>query len=154
MRLPLRRTRIRRLFLHRVESYGLQEAANLIGITPAELQERVETGEFEGYRWLHEWRFRWHHLASIAFDKWGLAVVVAALGTDAPMVLPPMAQPRMVSFLLPDYQVRMLYFLARKGDVDADAYLSEHLLDLAAANLETLELAFPGFTAAMRFPEE
>jgi hypothetical protein len=154
-----RRWQLRKLFLMPAHSYSVKEASTLAGVKPAELQRLAELHEIDAYHsnekgGAREWRFRWPAVADIVLRKCGLVGVAAELGADIIKVFPAMALPRMMTFVLPEYQLRMLCYLAAKEGTDAEGFLQNHLLDLASAHLEELEAAYPGFTKALHFPEK
>jgi hypothetical protein len=96
----------------------------------------------------------WPEVASLAVEKWGLAAIAYVLGNRTDEALPQLVRPCAIVVSLPAFQVEMLVRLARRGRKSLDAFLSSHLLDLAGSIAETIEAELPGFTAAMRWPDE
>ena len=86
-------------------------------------------------------------------QRWSIVVIEGELGERAPELLPPLLITRKLTLTLPGYQVEMLQRLARRRRVTIDAFLTDHLLDLAGSVAEGMERAVPGFIEAMRFPD-
>jgi len=146
------RYRIRTIFLRRVESYGLREAARLTGITHGTLKRKAEAGELHAYQSNGSWRFTWHQLALIAMKRWTLAEIHDALGADAAKALPPLLSLRTVTVRLPEFIARALEKIAEDNATTFDASLHNALMDFAGSRPDEMEAAIPGFWRAYLFP--
>ena len=83
-----------------------------------------------------------------------MRLIVEHLGADVERGVPESVRPCPVTFHLPSYQVAVIEALARRNGVDADTFLSDHLLDLAASHAEELAEEIPDLAAAIAFPDE
>lgn len=144
--------RIRVIFLRGAESYGLGEAARLLGITPAALRREAEQDRWEEYRNGRTWRFKWRHVACIAFRTWTLAEIHEALGVDATKVLPPLLALRAVTVSLPEFIIRALETLAAREGTTLDGYLHQELMDFAGSWADEMESIHRGYRRAYLFP--
>lgn len=151
-----RRPAIREIFLSmdRSAEYRLSPVARVIGMSQREILRRIQAGEIEAREQRGQYLVAWPEIASLAIVKWSLAVITSELGERAKDALPPLVQPRQFVTLLPACQVEMIYRLARRAGTTPDSFLSNHLLDLAASEAETIERELPGFIDAMRWPDE
>jgi hypothetical protein len=150
-----RRYRIRAIYARRArDHYGINSAMRLLGMRAVTLNEKAERGDFEVSRNPDGSYFlTWAQLAFAAMQQWPLAVIFEELGKDAAKVMPELLRPQRVVYNLPEYQAKLIAALARRSGVDADTFLSDHLLDLAAVHAEELEDEVPGFREAMMFPD-
>lgn len=151
-----RRWRVWRVFtaMDRGCEYGLKEVATVLGYTSRELVAKIEKGEVEARQVKGDWMIRWPEVAMLAVEKWGLAHISAELGEKGAKYLPPLVRSRQLTVNLPAYQVVMLERLAAREGVTAEAFLSGHLVDLAASVAEEMEKELPGFLEALRYPED
>jgi len=81
------------------------------------------------------------------------AVVEAALGDDAAVLLPEAIRLVELRARVPWYQREMLRFLARRDATTVDAVLARELEDVACAHSEELAEAVAGFATALAWPE-
>jgi hypothetical protein len=147
------RRRIRRIFTTTRRSWALMTAAMDLGMTLAELKERIADGAIvavsaePGQRLLRE------EMIAIGLMLWEQGDIEEALGDDAARVLPEAI--RLVEWRarVPRYQREMLQYLARRGGTSVDHVLTRELEDMASANAEELAAALPGLAAAMVWPE-
>ena len=146
-----RRRQIRRLFLARTDSYKLDEAAQIIGISPAALRREAEEDQRDAYRLNGEWRFTWRQVAFIALRRWTLAEIHQALG-DAVSPLPPLLTLRTVTIRLPQFLVRAIEVAASANRLSVDEWLRLELTDFAGTVVEDMEAVCPGFRRAYLFP--
>jgi hypothetical protein len=144
-----RRHRIRSIFLHRRESYGLGEVQRLTGLRPIALRRAIAEGEIEAAADL---RITWQQLAAIAVDQWGIEIIEEELGEVAAQHLPPLVRTASITLRLPRYQVAMLEAMRTSG-VDINAAVADLLLGVAEERAEEMEQSLAGFIEAMRFPE-
>src|SRR5437763_7615675 len=93
---------IQTLFLRPAESYALWEVARLTGIPVRALRREVARGGHDATKVRGQWRFAWRQAACIAMQRWTLAEVQDALGTDVANVLPPLLALRPVTVQLPE----------------------------------------------------
>lgn len=150
---PLNRTtRIRKIFLDRKRGYSLADVVRLTGITKRKVIGGIQAGEYVASKKRGEYRFTWSELAHIAMAKWPLAIIHDALGLDAVRALPRLLLLQELRVHLPAYQVLMIHRLADRLSLDVDSYLADYLLDLASAEVMSLDTEIPGFKAALRFP--
>lgn len=147
-----RTTRIRTIFLHRKHRYSLADVSRLTGIAAEKVVGGIEEGEYVASKKRGEYRFTWAELAHIAMGKWPLAIIHDALGLDAIRALPRLLLLQELRVYLPAYQVLMLHRLADRFSLDLDSYVADYLLDLASAEVMTLDREIPGFQAALRYP--
>jgi hypothetical protein len=147
-----RRKRIHTLFLHPVESYSLEEAARLLGITCKALIREAEQDNRADYRLNSRWFFRWRQVAYIAFRTWTLAEIQEALGAESEVVLPPLLRLREVTVRLPEYIVRGMEIAARDDRTTLDDWLTRELVDFAGTVVNHMDRRVPGFRRAYLFP--
>lgn len=144
--------RIRALFLDRRESYGLSEAARLLGVSPGTLRREAEADDREAYRSSGSWRFSWRQVAYIALRRWTLSQVHEALGADGDRLLPPLLALQPVIVQLPTYLVRAIEHAAAEDQTSIDDWLHMELIDFASGMLHRMERILPGFRRAYLFP--
>lgn len=143
---------IRELFVQRKPSYGISEAARLLGMTRGKLERAARADHEEAYRCNGRWRFTWRQVAHLAFRRWTLAEIHEALGADAAAVLPPLLALRSITVHLPEYLVRAMEVSATAEDTTVDDWLHHELIDFAGTVAATMERAIPGFGRAYYFP--
>jgi hypothetical protein len=150
---PLTREQsIQTLFLQRRESYGLGEAARVIGVSPGTMRREAERDSREAYMVAGKWRFTWRQLAYVAMRRWTLAEIHDALGADAASVLPPLLSMRSVTIRLPEYLLRSMETAAAETGTTLDGWLHGELIDFAGAVSGRMERIIPGFRRAYQFP--
>jgi len=147
-----RQSRIRKLFLDRAESYGLHEAARIIGISAGRLQREAESDQREAYRSNGKWCFTWRQVAFIAMRRWTFVEIYEALGEQARTVLPPLFSPQTITVNLPAYLVRAMETAAFEDETTLDDWLRLELVDFAGTVVEQMEALHPGFRWAYLFP--
>lgn len=148
------RWQIRRIFLAPRERYSVKQAAAVLGISRQALHASVRNGTHEAAEEAGTTYLPWSQVASLAMEQWPLPTIYEDLGEEVWKALPPLLQPRVVTFTLPDYQLRMLQVLAKRGGKEVHAFLCDHLLDLAESEASGLETEIPGFRAALLYPDE
>jgi hypothetical protein len=144
--------RIRSLFLAPADSYALREVATLTDTPVRTLRREVAAGLRDAEKVRGLWRFLWRQAAYVAMDRWTLAEIQDALGSDAPAVMPPLRALRAVTVRLPEYIVRALEAVAAQDGTTLDAALGFELIDFAGAHLTQLETTIPGYRQAYLFP--
>jgi hypothetical protein len=146
-----RRGQIQKLFLARANSYGFDEAVEIIGLSPAALRREVDDDQRDAYRINGEWRFTWRQVAFIALRRWTLAEIHEAL-SDAASPLPPLLSLRALTIRLPQFLVRAIEVAASANHMSVDEWLRLELTDFAGTVVEDMEAACPGFRRAYLFP--
>jgi hypothetical protein len=147
-----RQWRIRKLFLDCAESYGLHEAARIVGISAGRLQREAEDDQREAYRSNGKWRFTWRQVAFIAMRRWTFMEIHEALGEEARTVLPPLFSQQTITVNLPAYLVRAMETAAFEDATTLDDWLRLELVDFAGTVVEEMEALHPGFRRAYLFP--
>jgi len=146
------RTAIRRLFAKR-RLFTVTEAAQITGISPDAIRRRLDANELAAVSGTNS-SLAWTEVVHLALQMWPIEVIFAEVGSDSAL-LPALLRPAQLSVSLPEYQVRMVEVLARREQLDSSVFLQNYLLDLASASdHDLLERKIPGFTAAMRWPDE
>ena len=154
------RALIRELFITRVPLYSFVDALRLTRTTPAELDEAIAAGGIVTEAFGGQVVIPWDDVVRLALDRWTPRMINGALGsTDRLPVVPLLNRVQQVEVFLPVYQIRLLHYLAEtergqfRARLNASDVLERHLLDLASAvNADELELAIPGFRAALDYP--
>lgn len=147
-----REQRIRTLFLHRAASYGLHEAARIIGVSPGVLRREAEHDQREAYRSKDAWCFTWRQVAYAAMRRWTFAEIHEALAEDARVVLPPLFAPQTITVQLPEYLVRAMETAAIDEGTTLDDWLRLELIDFAGTVVDEMDALHPGFRRAYLFP--
>jgi hypothetical protein len=148
------RQRIRAVFLDRAESYGLSDAARLIGVPYEKLRREIRSGDRDGTKVNGRWRLTWRQLVFIALDRWTLAEIHDALGTDGSRILPPLLSLRSVTVRLPEYILRALEVVAADDGKTIDDSLYGELIDFAGTMSPRLARRVPGYQRAYLFPAQ
>jgi hypothetical protein len=144
---------IRDIFLHGKDSYSAAEAANLLGWSEDQMAVAIAEGEVEANDTNNVWLLAWQEVAAMATAKWPQEVIENALGPHIQAVIPQLVQLAELRVRVPRYEVVMLEMLAQRENTSVDAFLTSHLLDLAAAESGWLAEELPGLAAAIRWPE-
>ena len=152
MRQLTKRERIRVVFINPAESYGLCEVARLTETSARTLRREAATGRRDASKVRGAWRFTWRQAVYVAMERWTLAEIQDALGTDAEAVLPPLLALRAVTIRLPEYMLRALETIAADERTTLDAALHGELIDFAGARASEMEAIHPGFRRAYLFP--
>jgi len=137
--------RLRALFVHdKRRFYTRQEAADLLGMTVAEVEEE----RFEPERGR---RVAWEEVAMLAMQDVPLTTIEAALGDDAATALPPMLRTVALTIRVPQYLQYELELMASDDAVDVGHILTREMHQTREW-LEVIEATHPGVLAAARFP--
>ena len=119
------RSRIRHIFLSPRPNFALMTAADLLGFTLKELKREIEDGAIVAVWTALGERMTREELVAVAMQKWEQSVIEAALGKDAPSVLPEAIRLVELRARVPRYQRDVLRALARRegtwGRCGADA---------------------------------
>jgi hypothetical protein len=154
------RALLRELFIERAPLYSMTDALRLTRSTHDEIDAAIASGEIATQEFGGQIVIPWDDVASLALDRWTPRMINGALGsTDRQSVVPLLNRVQQVEVFLPVYQIRLLHYLAEtergqfRARLNASDVLERHLLDLAsAANADEMELAIPGFRAALQYP--
>jgi hypothetical protein len=152
MRATVDALHIRELFLHRLPTYRLSEAARLLGMSRGALEREAKADQADAYRVNGRWRFTWRQVTYIALRRWSLSEIHHALGADASTVLPPLLSLRAVTVRLPEFLVRAIELSAATESTTVDDWLHHELIDFAGTVATTMERRIPGFRRAYFFP--
>jgi DNA-binding Lrp family transcriptional regulator len=144
---------IRRLFLDPKDTYSDAEAAEILGIKPPELKERMESGEVEGVRTCCGIIFSRKELISFVMDYWPQETIEAALGDDLAKGIPKLLRLADLEVRIPRFEILALERLAERDGKSVNAVLARELRDLVSAESDFLGRQIPGFTAALRWPQ-
>lgn len=144
--------RIRTIFLHQQPAVSIADAALLLGWSSPEVNRAIAAGEIETTTTSSGRLVRTEEMVAKALEVWPLDTIEAALGKDAPLVLPPLLRTREVVTYLPGYQVRMLEHFARKQQTTIAHLIAEQLEGSANATPEELSASIPGFGEAIQWP--
>jgi hypothetical protein len=154
------RALIRELFIQRVPLYSFADAWRLTRTAHAEADAAIAAGGVTPETFSGRLVIPWDDVAGLALDRWTPRMIDGALGsTDRLPVVPLLNRVQQIEVFLPVYQIRLLHYLAGiergqfRAPLNASDVLERHLLDLASAvNADELELAIPGFRAALDYP--
>lgn len=143
---------IRFLFLHPRPNYRLGQAADLLGISIADLRSWIEVGEIEVVETDNGTAIPWGELVSFAMDFWSQEIVEEALGKDLAGVIPELLRLADLEVRIPRMQVVALERLAAIDDESVSAVLARELRDLVSVHAEWLSEEVPGFAEALHWP--
>lgn len=154
------RALIRELFIQRIPLYSFPDALRLTRTGQIEVDAAIASGGISTETFRGQLVIPWDDVAKLALDRWTPRMINGALGsTDRLAVIPLLNRVQQIEVFLPVYQIRLLHYLAEtergqfRARLDASDVLERHLLDLAGAvNADELELAIPGFRAALHYP--
>jgi DNA-binding Lrp family transcriptional regulator len=151
--MPQAAANIRRLFLEPKDNYSDAEAAEILGITPLELKERMESGEVEGVRTCRGMIVSRKELISFAMDYWPQEEIEEALGDDLAKGIPKLLRLADLHVLIPRFEIIALERLAERDGKSVDAVLGRELLDRLSSESDFLAAKIPGFAGALRWPQ-
>jgi hypothetical protein len=143
---------IRSLFLDPKDTYSDAEAAEILGIKPLELKERMESGELEGVRTCCGMKLPRKELISFALDHWSQASIEETLGDDLPNAIPKLLRLADLHVRVPRFEILALERLAERDGKSVDTVLAHELRDLVSAHADYLATVIPAFSAALRWP--
>ncbi|HYH05699.1 MAG TPA: hypothetical protein VEK11_01450 [Thermoanaerobaculia bacterium] len=154
------RALIRELFIQRVPLYPVADARRLTRTTQDEIDAAIADGAIATEEFGGQVVIPWDDVARLALERWTPRMMNGALGsTDRLSVVPLLNRVQQIEVFLPVYQIRLLHYLAEtergqfRARLNASDVLERHLLDLASAvDADELELAVPGFRAALDYP--
>lgn len=145
--------RIRAIFLHDHDRVTINEAADMLGWTRAEMNAAIKNGDIEPVMTCSGKRIELRDLAGKAMDLWSLTTVEEALGRDASLIMPPALRTRKLTVRIPLYQVAALKILADAGGESVDTMLERMFQELVWNEEERLAPQIPGLAEASRWPE-
>jgi hypothetical protein len=153
------RALIRELYVKRIPLYSFADALRLTRSTQAEIDTAIGIGAITTEMFGGQLVVPWDDVAKLALDRWTPRMVSGALGSVGRFSVPLLNRVQQIEVFLPVYQIRLLHYLAEmergqfRARLNASDVLEQHLLDLAGAvNVDELELAIPGFRAALHYP--
>jgi hypothetical protein len=144
---------IRHLFLQPRPTYGLVEAAMMLGMDWRDMRGWLESGELEGVDTDVGLVLPWGELVSFGMDFWSQEVVEEALGAEVAEALPELLRLADLEVRIPRMQVVALERLAFREQATVGAVLSRELRDLVSVHSEWLSVEVPGFAEALVWPE-
>ena len=147
------RSRIRHIFLSPRPNFALMTAADLLGITLKELKREIEDGAIVAVWTALGERMTREELVAVAMQKWEQSVIEAALGKDAPSVLPEAIRLVELRARVPRYQRDVLRALARREGTSVDAVLTRELEGVASAYRDELVGAVPELAMSLAWPD-
>jgi hypothetical protein len=151
---------IRELFIQRVPLYSIADALRLTRSAQPEVDAAIAAGDIATETFRGRLVIPWDDVAKLALDRWTPRMVDGALGSTGRLsVIPLLNRVQQIEVFLPVYQIRLLHYLAEiehsqfRAPLNASDVLERHLLDLAGAvNADELDMAIPGFRAALHYP--
>jgi hypothetical protein len=154
------RVLIRELFIQRVPLYSFADALRLTRTGQAEVDAAIRAGDITTETFSGQHVIPWDDVVRLALDRWTPRMINGALGsTDRLPVIPLLNRVQQIEVFLPVYQIRLLHYLAEmergqfRAPLNASDVLEQRLLDLASAvDADELEIAIPGFRAALDYP--
>ncbi len=147
------RSRIRHIFLSPRPNFALMTAADLLGFTLKELKREIEDGAIVAVWTALGERMTREELVAAAMQKWEQSVIEAALGKDAPSVLPEAIRLVELRARVPRYQRDVLRELARREGTSVDAVLTRELEDVVCAYRDELVGVVPELAVALAWPD-
>jgi hypothetical protein len=147
------RSRIRHIFLSPRPNFALMTAADLLGFTLKELKREIEDGAIVAVWTALGERMTREELVAVAMQKWEQSVIEAALGKDAPSVLPEAIRLVELRARVPRYQRDVLRALARREGTSVDAVLTRELEDVACVYRDELVVEMPELADVLSWPE-
>jgi hypothetical protein len=145
--------RIRNIFLHHEPRVTIDDAAQMLGWSPAQMKAAISGGDIEVLGTCSGKVIELRELAGQALNQWSLATIEAALGRDASLILPPALRTRKLTVRLPRYQIEALRVLAADGGEAVDTFLDRMFQELADTEKERLAPVIPGLAEAIAWPE-
>jgi hypothetical protein len=126
------RTRIRDIFLGRQRSFPRSQAADLLGVTVAELEREVADGGIVAGSGRGGIRVGREEMMAAAMRRWEQAVIEEALGDEAAAVLPKAVRLVELRARVPRYLRDMLRQIARQLGTSVDEALTRELEGMAS----------------------
>jgi hypothetical protein len=145
--------RIRNIFLHHESRVTIDDAAQMLGWSPAQMKAAISGGDIEVVTTCSGKVIEIRELAGQALNQWSLATIEAALGRDASLILPPALRTRKLTVRLPLYQIATLRVLAADGGEAVDTFLDRMFQELADTERQRLAPVIPGLAEAIAWPE-
>jgi hypothetical protein len=146
------RRNIRRIFLSPSPNFALMQAADLLGMTFAELKQEIADGAIVAVSTRLGQRVTKEEMIAAAMRIWEQGVIEEALGDEAAAVLPEAIRLVELRARVPRYQRDMLSYFAKRDGSSVDHVLARELEDVASAHAEELAGQVAGFDAAMGWP--
>src|SRR5438094_2526192 len=143
---------IRRIFLSPSPNFALMQAADLLGMTFAELKREIADGAIVAVSTRLGQRVPKEEMIAAAMRIWEQGIIEEALGDEAAAVLPEAIRLVELRARVPRYQRDMLSYFAKRDGRTVDEVLTRELEDVASAHAEELAGAVPGFESALAWP--
>jgi hypothetical protein len=147
-------SRIRDIFLHQRPHVSISTATALLGWSRQQMSTAIAAGEIDLMTTpLGKWIWR-EEVVAKALELWPPEIIEEALGAEAASVLPEARRLADLHARIPRYQIAMLTYFAEQHQTTIGDVLARELEDVASANAEELSAAFPGFGAALGWPNQ
>jgi hypothetical protein len=144
---------IRRVFLTHRPSFALMPAAELLGMSFAELKREVADGAIVAVSTRLGQRISKEEMIATLMRLCPQSEIEEALGDDAAALLPEALRLVELRARVPRYQRDMLRYFAGRDDTTVDVVLSATLDGVASAHSEELAAAVPGFAEGFGWPD-
>jgi hypothetical protein len=125
----------------------------LLGCPVQQLRREIAEGLIVAISTADGVRIPRSEMMAAALARWPRAEIEEALDRDARLVLPEAIRLTELRARVPQYQRKMLAYLARRDGTTVDDILSRELEGIASAHSEELATAIPGFAAALSWPD-
>jgi hypothetical protein len=145
--------RIRNIFLHDRPNVSIRTARRLFGWEHEQFEKAISAREIEVLTTGRGRSVPREELIALALQIWSAEAIHAALGDQAAMVLPEAQRIAELRARIPQYQIAMLHYLARRDQTTLSAVLTRELDDLASSESAELSVNIPGFAEALAWPE-
>ncbi len=146
-------TQIRRIFLSPRPNVALVTAADLLGMTLAELKRDMNEGVIVASSTGLGLRISREELMAAAMRLWEQTAIEDALGEDAAKVLPEAIRLVLLRVRVPRYQRDMLVALAQKHGTTVDEIVTRELEDVACAHAAELGAVVPTLDVGLSWPD-
>src|SRR2546423_11486827 len=130
------RHNIRRIFLSPSPNFALLQAADLLGMTFAELKQEIADGSIVAVSTRLGQRVTKEEMIAAAMRIWEQGIIEEALGDEAAAVLPEAIRLVELRARVPRYQRDMLSYFAERDGRTIDHVLAPGLQDVAPAPRE------------------
>jgi hypothetical protein len=150
--------RIVELFAERELLYDAPAVRRLTGTSVERLDEAIKHGHVEPVTECGVVSFRWEDVAHLALERWTPRQIARTLQRAGfAHALPPLNHVRAITVELPEYQIRMLQYLAEQQGAEdgaprsASDILEYELAAIASEYVAEMEARLPAFTLAAHF---
>lgn len=143
---------IRRIFLNPRPHVALMTAADLFGMTLAELRRDIDDGVIVASSTPLGLRISREEMMATAMRLWEQTAIEDALGDEAAGVLPEAIRLVLLRARVPRYQRDVLAALAEQHGTSIDEELRHELEGMACTYAEELRDVVPSLRVALRWP--